>query len=265
MVAMRNYVEFLEDFPAPTIDFKAGKYFLRLVKTEEELDEVLQLRFNIFNLEFKEGLKESYISGRDQDDLDQCFHHLMVIDLEKNVVVGTYRMQTFEMSLANKGLYSSQEFDFSFFPQSILSQSVELGRACVAKDYRGGRIFPLLWKGLIKYLFAQKCTYFFGCCSLPGLDAEVSYHTWKYLEGQGFFTEKPYVKPMPGKECFSSDFVPSVSISSVTLPSLFQIYLKYYGRVCGPPAVDRDFGTSDFLILTNGLDFSGRLKNYFES
>lgn len=40
------------------------------------------------------------------------------------------------------------------------------------------------------------------------------------------------------------------------IPALFQSYLNLGARVCGPPAIDREFQTIDFLVLldTHALD-----------
>ena len=33
------------------------------------------------------------------------------------------------------------------------------------------------------------------------------------------------------------------------IPSLFRTYLRYGAKVCGPPAMDREFKTIDFFML----------------
>jgi putative hemolysin len=43
------------------------------------------------------------------------------------------------------------------------------------------------------------------------------------------------------------------------LPSLIKGYLRIGSLVCGPPALDREFGTADFFLL---LDFGALKEEY---
>ena len=51
----------------------------------------------------------------------------------------------------------------------------------------------------------------------------------------------------------------------VELPRLFATYLRYGSVVCGPPAIDRQFKTIDYLVLLDveSLDESTR-RLFFE-
>src|SRR5262245_32778601 len=88
-----HYREFL-----PETDVTAGKFRLRFARNPHELDAILRLRFEVFNVELHEGLESSFATGRDEDEFDTVCHHLMVTDTATDKVVGTYRMQTFEMA-----------------------------------------------------------------------------------------------------------------------------------------------------------------------
>ena len=72
----------------------AGKYEIRMANTLEELDQILALRYRVFNVEMGEGLESSEATQRDLDDFDAQCHHLMVCLRDTGEVVGTYRMQT---------------------------------------------------------------------------------------------------------------------------------------------------------------------------
>ena len=52
------------------------------------------MRFEVFNLELKEGLASAYQTGRDADAWDAVCTHLMVEHDATQQLVGTYRMQT---------------------------------------------------------------------------------------------------------------------------------------------------------------------------
>src|SRR5262249_9458276 len=141
-------------FPAliPNRQIGDGRYVARFAHTKEELFAALKLRFEVFNLELGEGIQASFLTGRDIDEFDEQCHHLIVVDTEnQDRVVGTYRMQTSEMARAGRGFYSNVEFELSTLPPEVLSDSIELGRACVAQDHRNTAVLFLLWRGLAAY------------------------------------------------------------------------------------------------------------------
>jgi len=46
-------------------------------------------------------------------------------------------------------------------------------------------------------------------------------------------------------------------------PRLFRAYLDLSARLCGPPAIDREFGTIDFLTLLDLQTIPPRLRTRF--
>lgn len=49
-------------------------------------------------------------------------------------------------------IYTSDEFDLSGLPDELLNESIELGRACIAKEHRNSRVLYLLWKGIAEFM-----------------------------------------------------------------------------------------------------------------
>ncbi len=231
--------------PPGTID--SGRYRLDFANASEELDEVLRLRFTVFNLELGEGLDEAYITRRDEDRFDGLFHHLVIRSRATGEVVGTYRMQTSAMAVQH-GFYSADEFDLSGIPGDVLDRSIEVGRACVAREHRNGRVLHLLWRGLATYLAWNRCSCLFGCCSLTSQDPMLGLSVMRRLEAGGHVDPLVRVLPMPGTECAP---VPGATLPDPHIPALFQSYLTLGARVWGPPSIDRLFKTIDFLV---GLD-----------
>jgi putative hemolysin len=43
--------------------------------------------------------------------------------------------------------------------------------------------------------------------------------------------------------------LPELSAASVKIPKLLRAYLSLGAKICGPPALDREFKTIDFLTL----------------
>jgi len=232
----------------PQKEIGEGRYLARFARTREELFAALKLRFEVFNLELGEGLQTSFLTGRDMDEFDEQCHHLIVVDTEnQDRVVGTYRMQTVEMARAGRGFYSNGEFELSALPPEILSDSIELGRACVAQDHRNTAVLFLLWRGLAAYLMHNRKRYLFGCCSLTSQDPVDGLRVMRLLEHNGQIDPSFNVTTQPGFECVAE--AESIVNQEVRLPKLFQIYMRYGARVCSRPALDRQFKTIDFLVL----------------
>jgi putative hemolysin len=240
------YPRFRDGLPDRAI--REGKYLIRFAHDREELDEALKLRFEVFNLELDEGLGSSFRTGRDLDEYDPHCHHLLIIEAESRRVVGTYRMQTGAMAAAARGFYSACEFDLSHLPLEMLEDSVELGRACVARSHRNTQVLFLLWKGLACYLAYNRKRYLFGCCSLTSQDAREGKLTADLLAREAHLHPQLRVTPNPGFECYPPNFVVNQP-QAVKLPKLFRAYLRLGAKVCGPPAIDRSFKTIDFFVL----------------
>ena len=230
----------------PTRILHEGSYEARFARTSAELDTVLRLRFAVFNLELGEGLDSAYDDSRDVDEFDPYCHHLMIIDRENGAAVGSYRMQTGAMAQANRGFYSSTEFDLDSLPERVRSRAIELGRACIAAEHRSVQTLFLLWKGLALYRFANDSQYLFGCSSLAGQDHRQGATTLAWLRRHGHLHPTFRVSPQPGLECREEA---SETTAKPTIPLLFRTYLRYGAKVCGPPAIDRAFKTIDFFTL----------------
>jgi putative hemolysin len=235
-------------YPAPQEKFSDARYEVRFVQNAEELDAVLKLRFNIFNLELDEGLESSFLTQRDQDEFDRTCHHLIVVDRKNGEVIGTYRMQTDEMASAAHGFYSAGEFDLTRLPDEVAKSSVEVGRACIAAAHRNGRVLFLLWRGLAIYMILTRKRYLFGCCSLTSQNPVEGKQAMNYLQASGHVHPELQVLPQPHCLCYPDDFVAPENLR-VKIPRLFRIYLEYGAKVCGPPAIDRHFKTIDYLVM----------------
>jgi putative hemolysin len=243
----------------PDLDLELGRYRLRFARTAEDQDRVFALRFEVFNLELGEGLEESYATRRDSDAFDAQFDHLMVIDRATDWVVGTYRLQTCEAAAAGNGFYSATEFDLGGLPDGVLADSIELGRACIAREHRSSRVLFLLWTGLASYVLWNGKRYFFGCCSLTSQDPAEGARALAWLERAGKLHPDLVVQPTAAYACPYDG--PVEVPDGYALPKLFGTYMRYGARVCGPPAIDRFFGTIDFLAL---LDSKSLAPGTFE-
>jgi putative hemolysin len=242
------------------------RYRLDFARTAAELEAVQRLRFEVFNLEMGEGFDESHETGLDQDRFDSVCHHLMIIDRKTEAVVGTYRMQTGEMALLNRGFYTADEFDLKSLSDDVRLNSVETGRACVAREYRNHRVLFMLWRGLVAYMAHNRKRYVFGCCSLTSQDPVLGKQAMEHLIQQGHVRDDVSVTPLAGWECYPAGFslTDAQRAKTIKLPRLFRTYLRYGAKVCGTPALDRFFKTIDYLVIMdlNELDPISRRMLY---
>lgn len=239
-----------------------GRYVVRFARTAEELDAVLRLRFEVFNLELNEGLESSFLTGRDVDEFDPTCHHLIVLDTETEQIVGTYRLRTAEAARGFGGFYSAGEFDLSQLPPDVLDGAVEIGRACIAREHRNKQVLFLLWRGLAAYMLHNRKQYFFGCCSMPTQDAREGLRALNQLQRRGHLHPTLRVPPLPGFECVPEGYFVADG-QEATLPRLFETYLRFGAKVCGAPAIDRRFKTVDFFVLFDARAMDERTRQLF--
>jgi putative hemolysin len=248
-IAPREFEVAYPGFPEllPEGEVVAGRYTVRFARSAEDLDQIQRLRFEVFNLELGEGLESAFQTGRDHDELDPRFHHLLISCGATGEVVGTYRLQTLAMAEQGLGFYSAAEFDLAALPRDYLAEAVEVGRACVARGHRNGRVLNLLWRGLALYLLHNRKRHLFGCCSLTSQEMALGEATRAFLEREGHLHPSLRVTPLQGMDCRGAD--PAlVARQSVRIPPLFQSYLQLGAKVLGPPVIDREFKTIDFLV-----------------
>jgi putative hemolysin len=209
----------------------------------------------VFNLELGEGLQASYSTGRDEDQYDDRCHHLLVEHVETGQVVGTYRLMTEKMA-GSAGFYSETEFHLEVLPPWIREEGVELGRACVASDHRSGRVIYLLWKGIAGYLAFNRLRYLFGCCSVPATDPGVGLKLHLQLAKEGQLLDGFVARATRACTCLDG----SVVRDEIQMPPLFKVYLDMGAKVCSEPAIDREFGVIDFLIVLDVENLDERTR-----
>ena len=238
------------------------KYSLKIAGNRDEIKKALRLRFDVFNIELGEGLSESYHTQMDEDEFDAHCHHLIVVENETGAVIGTYRMQDNLMAKAGQGFYTQSEFDVNTLPNQILNNVVELGRACIHRDHRSGRVLYLLWRGLAKYLELSQKRYLFGCCSITSQNPAEGAAVFEFLKVKKFIHPEYQVAVQPEFECLFEASEHSFS-EDVKIPQLFQLYLDIGTLVYSPPAIDRTFKTIDFLIILDVDTLSPQSKALF--
>jgi putative hemolysin len=237
----------------------ASQYSCRLAQTPEDLEKAQMLRFQVFNLELDEGLEEAFATGRDEDPFDAICDHLLVEDKMSGQIIGTYRLQSGITAKNGLGYYSEQEFDFAPF-EPIRHAILELGRACIHKSHRNLGSLGLLWKGIAQYAKNYQLRYFIGCSSLTSQDPDAGLEVFRMLQDRFLTMPDLRTNPRPEYVCLSR----KQPETQPDIPKLLRAYLTVGAQICGPPALDKAFGTIDFLTLLDLENLSARnLRRYF--
>jgi putative hemolysin len=156
----------VEPLPTDTLkeEFKKirGEYELFTTKNYSVICAPAEVIPNIFHeigrlreVTFRE-VGEGTNSSIDIDEYDFYYYHLFIWDTEENRIAGAYRIgkgKEISEIYGVKGFYINSLFRIkrSFMP--VLSESLELGRSFVTRDYQK-KAFPLflLWKGIMVFL-----------------------------------------------------------------------------------------------------------------
>jgi putative hemolysin len=235
---------------ASTTQFRAG-----MAQTLQDLIECQGLRYLVFNCELGEGLDSSARISLDRDRYDFICDHLMVRDTSSGKLVGTYRMQSGFRAKGNLGYYSEQFFDFTPF-EGIRAEVLELGRACVLTEYRNSSVLHMLWKGIARYATSCGARYLLGCSSVTSQDENEGIALYEQLREKYLIEPRLRTKPRPEFRCHAGNN----STPAPAIPRLFRAYLEVSARLCGPPAIDREFKTIDFLTLIDLRHIPDRVR-----
>ncbi len=244
---------------------------VRLAQNQFEIEQTLQLRYNIFNLELQEGLPESHATQKDRDKFDVYCDHLIVLDRNRdNMIVGTYRLLRRSVAAKHEGFYSETQFDLKGI-YDLDGEPAEIGRSCVHPEYRDGSVITHLWMGLAAYMKEFDVRYLCGCGSVHTHDPEDANRIYGFLREKnalakdiGFFADPLPAYRIPG---FNPDFVvEDVKAISKQIPPLIKGYIRAGSLINGYPAYDHVFGTTDFFVIFDRTEIDARYgRHYMEN
>ena len=234
------------------------RYRIRTTREASRIRSAQRLRYAVFNVELGEGLTSSDDSGLDADPFDAQCDHLIIEEQETGQVVGTYRLQTGAMAAAGLGYYSATEFDFSPY-ESLRHEILELGRACIRADHRNRAVLDLLWTGIARYAQTSGSRYLLGCSSLTSQSPREGWCLYEQLAEK--VLAPSHLRTHPIEPYFMQR--PPAPAETVKTPKLFAAYLAVGARIAGPPALDEDFKTIDFLTILDLENMTRAGKRHF--
>ncbi len=236
--------------PKVKLFIERDRFIIKTAENHDELVNALHLRYEVF---YRELLEKRRIYGFDIDRFDFKCDHLIIIDKKSGRFVGTYRLIS---SLFAKKFYSETEFDISNI-LALPGVKLELGRACVHKDFRTGSSIALLWRGISEYMKLTDTQYLFGCSSVKVTDLHEIASMYQVLARD--FMASSNLNVYPKRRFTIRNFnelkaqVSDDDMLSVVekIPPLIKSYLNMGAHICGEPALDKKFRCADFLTLFN--------------
>lgn len=249
---------------------RSGQFELKLAVTKKEISKAQKLRYRVF---FEEGhaIPDAYTRLRRRDicRFDLICDHLIVVDhaSPKRKVVGCYRLLRQEVAQANGGFYSAQEFELApLLARHPGKRFLELGRSCVAPEYRGKRVLELLWRGLWLYASHHACDVMIGCASLPGSDANLHQGALAFLRDHAAAPAEWRASALPARRAnVMAETLVESRRTLAALPPLVKGYLRVGAYFGDGAVVDRQFGTTDVLVIVPMERIDPRYVDHFSA
>jgi putative hemolysin len=213
------------------------------------------------------------LARRDIDLFDAICDHLLVIDHDAPAsrkdpaVVGTYRLLRQDIAQRQGGFYSAGEFDVGALVARHRDLSfLELWRSCVLPPYRNKRTVELLWHGIWTYVLEHRIDVMIGCASLEGTDPDRLALPLSFLHHYARAPEPWRAVALP-RRYVELNRMPKPAVSPKAalqlLPPLIKGYLRLGAYVGDGAVIDRQFGTTDVLIILPVSAINSRYVDHF--
>lgn len=255
---------------------RAGSLEVRLARGSRDIWRAQRLRYRVFYQEM--SAKPDVVSRmfrRDADRFDAACDHLLVIDHAargrfggtKARVVGTYRLMREDAAAALGGFYSQSEYDLApMLARHPGMRFLELGRSCVLKPYRTKKTVELLWHGIWAYVRHHRIDAMFGCASFDGIDPAELALPLSFLHHNALAQGGWKVAAQPG-QAVAMDRLPAdaldMKLALKQLPPLIKGYLRVGARFGAGAVIDRQFGTTDVLVILPVAEIDQRYVAYY--
>ncbi len=253
---------------------RIGALEVRLAATPREIKQAQKLRYKVFYEEMSAiPDMQTQLSRRDRDGFDKICDHLLVIDHDTRTaagapkIVGTYRLLRQAVAERHSGFYTASEFDIgALTARHDRLNFLELGRSCVLPPYRTKRTVELLWHGIWSYVRSHGIDVMVGCASLAGTDPDTHALPLSFLHHNARAPEEWSVSALAGRHV-AMDRLPAEAVDAKAalklLPPLVKGYLRLGAYIGDGAVIDRQFGTTDVLIVLPVSAISERYVNHY--
>ncbi|MAY88569.1 MAG: ornithine-acyl-ACP acyltransferase [Pseudooceanicola sp.] len=240
-----------------------ARFSVRLAQTSEDLRAAQALRYDVFVRELGAGGEMvDHVEGLERDRFDDHVDHMLLIDDAVGRVVGVYRLLQQQQAQALGGFYSEGEYDLTPLKTSG-RRLLELGRSCLARDYRGGIGMHHMWQGLADYVRDREIDVLFGTASFHGTDAQALAEPLTMLHLNHLAPPELRVRALE-KHYQPMNLVAPDRLdrrrAMVAVPALIKAYLRLGGTVGDGAYVDHTFNTTDVCLILDTARMNDRSR-----
>lgn len=251
---------------------RIGQLEVRLARNAAEVAAAQEVRFRVFHEELGARAPADHPQARDADRFDAVCDHLVVFDTglpasDARKIVATYRLLRQEVAGLTGGFYTSQEFELdALVARHPGRRFLELGRSCVLPQYRTRRTVELLWQGVWAYARRHGVDVMTGCASFPGTVPAAHAAALSFLAHAATASGAWRADALSAR-CHTMDLMPAEAVDPkaaiAAMPPLVKGYLRLGARFGEGCVVDRDFGTTDVLVILPVEAIPERYINHF--
>lgn len=248
---------------------------VRLAQNARDLRAAQRLRYRVFVQELgATGALVDHAAQLEIDAFDAMFDHLLLIDPSRSAddladVVGVYRLLRSDRLVAKGDVggrfYSEDEFDLTPL-RATGRKLMELGRSCVAADFRGGAAMLLLWNGLADYVLEHGVEIMFGPASFHGTDMTALAQPLSFLHHTHLAPPDLRVSARPGQR-MTTALIPPDQVdrraAMAAIPPLIKAYLRLGGSIGEGAWVDHAFNTTDVCVVMDTKTMSARHRDFY--
>jgi len=256
-----------------------GDLLVRLTGVQAEIEAAQRLRYRVFYEELA-ATADSLSAARriDADRFDAFCDHLIVVRsgvpegphpimVEGGELVGTYRLLRQDVAARHGGFYTEQEYDLApLLARHRQHRFLELGRSCVLKPYRNKRTVELLWHGIWAYVLHHRIDVMIGCASLEGTDPQKLALPLSFLHHYAGAPAEWQARALPHRYA-AMDLLPKEAVDPKAalheLPPLIKGYLRLGATFGAGAVIDRQFGTTDVLVILPVSAINPRYIDHF--
>lgn len=259
-----------------------GDLCVRLAVKKREIKAAQALRYRIFYKGMGAQAKWRHkLSQRDADRFDSLCDHLLLTTRAKiddapkktvlktgETVVGCYRVLRRAVAESQSGFYSAAEYDLGPLLNGIGRglNILELGRSCIAPEFRSGRGISLLWRGLGQMIEQYDIDAMMGCASFSGADPHALALPLSYLyhkhRADGLWAVRAHSRHFVDMNLLPFDEIDEKAALRA-LPPVLRGYIRSGAMIGDGAVIDRQFNTVDVFVLMPVSDLSDRVRNRY--
>lgn len=233
-----------------------NKLVVEFADNEADIRASQALRYRVFAEEMGAEV-EGAEQGLDVDEFDQYCSHIVVRTAEGKIV-GCTRILPQEAAEKIGGFYSSKEFILDDLVTKP-GRFVEMGRTCIAPEYRSGATIALIWSKLADYRTQEPFDYLIGCASVPWEEGGAVTHKIldmlydKHMSPEGWRVT-PKIEVPPTEQALTQ-------VAKMT--PLIKAYIRIGAVACGKACWDPDFRVADVFMLLEMDKLEARYLKHF--